>query len=121
MDSPPYNDENFDVLITESTYICVPTKLAELDFVSMQTTLSRIEELGAKEKTIIIPNMLIYNANYTEYFDIIDEMGFKRVENNLFAYKGISELFISNTPLTSRAKLSVENTINEIFEKLKLN
>lgn len=118
IDTPPYNDSTLNSLIEEADYICVPTKLADLDFVSMQTTLERINDLGAKNRTIIVPNMLVNNANYNDYYSLIDEMGFKRVEYSLSNYVGISKLFLTNKELNSNAKTNIRNTMNEILASI---
>lgn len=115
IDTPPYNEATLNALIEEADYICVPTKLADLDFVSMRTTLQRINDLGAKDRTIIVPNMLVNNANYTDYYSLIDEMEFKRVESSLSNYVGISKLFLTNKELNSNAKNNIRNTVNEIL------
>ena len=115
IDCPPYNMAKLKELVDLSDFVIVPTKLEELSVTSVNDTLEKLESIGAKDKCLIVPNMLNQFTNYSEIYDYIEGTGFKKIENGILNYAALSRIVISNADYTGNCKLKTDASLIEIM------
>lgn len=114
IDTPPYNIGLLEDLFKLSDFIIVPIKLEDISITSILTTLNNVKEYNVDAKTLIVPSMVIHNRNYSTEYDVIDELGFTRVESPFMQYSILTKIFLNDIELDGNVKFNTDNCINNI-------
>jgi cellulose biosynthesis protein BcsQ len=116
IDGPPYNMTLFKDIISLSDHVIVPVKMEDISITSILETLKRIENDGAKDKTILVPSMVAHNRNYSEQYEAIDSLGFYRIENPIILYAALTKVFLSEVEFDGNIKINIEKSILDIIK-----
>lgn len=115
IDTPPYNIGLLKELFNISDFIVVPIKMEDISITSVLTTLNNIKEFNVMDKTLIVPSMVVHNRNYSSEYEIIDDLGFARVEASFMQYSILTKVFLNDVVLDGNVKTNTDNCINDIL------
>ena len=120
IDTPPYLSDYLSELIDIADLIIVPTKAGILDLLAIKSTLELIEENNAKDKVLVVFNMI--KANTTLTLDILiglEEYGVNLADTHISDLVSITRsVLMKGVGKDKNAQRQLESLTREVLANL---